>query len=345
MKIFGSTIACLLFSSSIYANTCDLNSDQMQSQISQVQDLYAEKFKNRADAVNREAKELESQSPDPSAVEATFDVQIDVDWKVTEMKFHVPEFKLENKKIVFDLPQVMMKEQTWIYHTPSVRMEQECMNKPPETVCGMKTKCIGGGWSKICTDVPECRTRAGGQMCTDIPKTFMQEQRTILHVPETKMEKTEIIVGLPVSEMKLQAWKMHLPQFTVKSVSGQIKDIKDRAADMEQREKNANEALSGAMKSEIKEISILGASQIFDCHFTALNDQKMSALVDIDKNIRVVEGALKNANEVGASDLAKSMKSSLEKLISARNEVTSSFDKAISDLSIKKEEAVNKLNN
>jgi len=334
----------LFITGNLYAASCEISSSEMQSEITEVQNLYAEKFKRRADVVKKEAGDLENESPDPSGVEATLDVQIDVDWEVTEMKLHIPEFKLEDKKIIFDLPQVTMKKQTWIYHTPSVRMEPQCINKPPETVCEMRTECIGGGWSRICTDVPRCRTRAGGQMCTDIPKTFMQEQKTILHVPETKMAKNEIILGLPVAKMKLQTWKMHLPQFTVKSVSGQIKDIEDKAADMEQREKNANAALSSSMKSEIKEISIAGTSQMFDCQFTSLNDQKVEALAEIDKNVFVVQNALKNANEVGAADFAKSMRSSLQKLIEAKSKVINSFDNALNDMSNKKKEAVDKLN-
>ena len=213
-----------IFSDSAMA-TCEIDDAAFQGAITEIEKNYEDIFERRRTKVEQEIVDIREDSPDPNDAEAVVGFEIETDWTLQEIKLHVPEFSLEDKRIVFGVPTVAMREQTWIYHTPSVRMEQRCINNPPETVCKMESRCVGGGWSRICTDIPVCHMRAGGQSCTDLPVPFMQEQRTILHVPETRMEQQEVVLGIPVVEMKLQSWKLHLPQFKLSNISVETRKI------------------------------------------------------------------------------------------------------------------------
>jgi len=340
---YGVILALFLPSVPSFA-ACTVDDGALTERINQIQASYDKKFEERRAGVERESEDIKKDAPDPNAVEGAIGFELETKWKVQEVKLHIPEFRNEDKKIALNLPRVEMRQQTWIYHTPSVRMEARCINKPPETVCSMRTKCIGGGWSKVCTDIPECYTRAGGQMCTDIPIPLMQEQKTILGVPEVRgSDRQEVVLSIPVVEMKLQTWKVNVPEFTLKNVKIEIKKTQDRANALQQREQNAAQVLTEGMQGEIKKASVDHTETLFQCQERDLRDTMTTALNEMDANINAVRESIKSAQSFGAKELESSMRKALDDLLAARQQAATSMADSVMKLAEQKKSAIDKI--
>jgi len=181
-------------------------------------------------------------------------------------------------------------------------------------------------------------------MCTDVPVPFMQEQKTILGVPEIRgMSRQEFTIGVPIVEMKLQTWKVRIPEFTLKNVRGEVRKIQERATEMQEREKNANAALSNAMQAEIKQVSTDQTNNLFGCQEGEIRAQMASALAQIDANMNAMRESIKSAAAFGASELEASMRKGVEELIAAREKTLASFEETLTTLAAQKREALAKI--
>lgn len=345
-SILGIAVCCLVVCQTQTADAaaCSANDAALEARMKEIQASYDKKFQSRRSNVERESEDIKKDSPNPSAVGGAIGFDIDVKWKTQEVKLHVPEIRSEDKRVSFNVPRMETRQQTWIYHTPSVRMEMKCVPKPPELVCGTKQVCIGGGWSRICSDVPDCRMRAAGEMCTHIPVPFMQEQKTILGVPEiVGSDRHEIVLTVPVLEMKLQTWKLDLPEITIKNIKVEANKAQERAAALQQREQNASKALSDSMQGDMKKASAENMEDRFQCEERSIRETFAKAKSEIENNIGALRDAIKVVQGYAAKDLESSMQKSLDQMEAARQQILANYQETIAKLAEQKKQAIEKL--
>jgi hypothetical protein len=84
----------------------------------------------------------------------------------------------------------------------------------------------------------------------DVPEPFMQEQVTILDIPEFKMGNQEILLHLPQVAFREQRWSFDVPDFTVKNVHVEMQKMTDRGHELEDR----GRLLSNEMKAETDQV-------------------------------------------------------------------------------------------
>ena len=65
-----------------------------------------------------EISALQGEMPDTKGVDATLQLDFDVEWKDTEILIPLIEFKVRQNEIKLDLPQVKMSNKEFIFHTP-----------------------------------------------------------------------------------------------------------------------------------------------------------------------------------------------------------------------------------
>ncbi len=308
---------CLAISTTTKKAT-DAITEKYTSLINSTQD----KIKTEADAIQSDAK-----TPD-NAVEGTLKFKIDISSHIETIKLDLPTVTVRNKDIVFGVPEVTMKQQTWKYDIPQTKMVTHCIDGLPETVCSMQTKDFG----LFKTDVPVCSTRKGSRMCTDIPEVWMGTTETVLGVPEVTMKDQKIIIGIPEFKMETQEIKFTVPDFTFRNLEAEMQKTKDRSADLSTRAQTGVKSLSDGMQTEIKKVSKDGVNATIACEKTQLDGRRADAVKELDNNISVVQAALTQANNVKALDLASKMHASLDELVNARKKLNDQFDKAVADM-------------
>lgn len=316
--------------------TC-IAADAAETQFSTIQASYEERIAAVTKRTQEESARIAEEAPDPNAVEAMVDIQIDVSSHDEEIILHLPEVTMKDQTLSLDLPQVTMVDQEWIFHTPSIRMVMSCTPGLPETVCEWKTRDVGFG---IKTDILECYTRAGDDICLEIPEPFMEEQRIVLGVPEVTMATTEFVMGVPEIAMKEQRIVITLPDFTVRQVSAEIAETKEISQELAARAGAETSTLSTQMKADLSQASVERIKSTFACQIDALELQRVAALAMIDTNVSAVTGALEAARQAGATQIAESTENSLAALIAGRDHAQKKFDLARDQLTAAMDEAL-----
>jgi hypothetical protein len=201
---------------------------QSTDPIQQKTDAVQAKYAPQLEQLKRDGEALGDYRPsDPGAA-------LGIDLKITTHRenviVNIPEFWMGLQRIVITVPEVAMRQQRWVYHTPSVRMKRVQVGVHPEWHGPFHME-----WKANYMDVPE---------------TFMQEQVTILGIPEFKMGNQEIKLHLPQMAMREHRWSFDVPDFTVQDVQVEIGKQKTAAEELQSR----GQALSKQMKSEIDQV-------------------------------------------------------------------------------------------
>nr|GFD20512.1 hypothetical protein [Tanacetum cinerariifolium] len=187
-----------------------------------------------------------------------------------------------------DLPQVTMKDQSIIFHTPSVRMKTVKTGEYPETTCRMKTKNIGFG---IKIDVPEC-TVTWSPIYIDVPEPFMEEQRIVMGIPEFRMDRTEFVLGIPEFTMKTQSFSLDLPQFTVKNISVEANKAKEKGDLLGNEAHIRSEKLKSNFKENAKLELGADVTALFDCYQSELMQRKNDALKQFENGVNLIQSTI-----------------------------------------------------
>jgi hypothetical protein len=195
--------------------------------IQQKTDAVQAKYAPQLDQLKRDGEALGNYRPSDPGTELGFDLEIKTHRE--NVIVNIPEFWMGLQRIVITVPEVTMRQQRWVYHTPSVRMKRIKVGEHPE-FHGLHIEWKGN--------------------YVDVPEPFMQEQVTILGIPEFKMGNQEIKLHLPQMAMREHRWSFDVPDFTVRDVHVEIGKQKTAAEDLQSR----GQALSKQMKSEIDQV-------------------------------------------------------------------------------------------
>jgi hypothetical protein len=142
---------------------------------------------------------------------------------------------------------------------------QECINKPPETVCWTGQQCLLG----ICTDVPQCELRGGGQACTDVPDCTNHGMKTVrtthnivlqqsgsisMSLAPTVNNGQAIAVTATVTDVHLNGFAQTLVNLLNINLKSKAQDILDEIVD--------ENTFSVSLPDELKDVA-----EISEAHF------------------------------------------------------------------------------
>ncbi|TWI60266.1 putative membrane protein [Bradyrhizobium huanghuaihaiense] len=152
---------------------------------------------------------------------------------------------------------------------------QECINKPPETVCWTGQQCFLG----MCTDVPQCELRGGGQACTDVPDctTRMVTTRTSKNVVLQQGGSVTVsfrpyIAGQKEIRLSSVVTDVHLDGFGQSVVNLLRINLKDRAQGL------LDTGLDPAMMSFALPDEIRNFTQLREAHFYDQGDGELGMI-------------------------------------------------------------------
>jgi hypothetical protein len=326
--LFAASATCLAQEAG-----CGAVNDAAQSTIKGIQDKYAQAFKDNAAKVTAEAKKIEGEADENkpgNVVEGTIKFKIDVSWHTEKFSLDLPTVTVRDQEMSFDLPEVTMGQQIWKYDIPQTKLETQCVKLNPRITCASRRQCA----FNVCIDVltGDCTTTFDN-MCTDVPVVYMSSTETLLGVPEVAMRAQKIVVGVPEVTMKTTEISFDVPDFKITDIQAEMNKTKDESDKLQTDSKANTDALSQSMQSEIKVATSQVGKDVLTCHRNELEAKRASAIVELDKNISVVQAALTQAVAVGASTMADGMRKSLEDLVSARAKINGQFDTAIQKMS------------
>ncbi|WP_431167634.1 hypothetical protein [Tenacibaculum halocynthiae] len=270
-------------------------------------------LKEKIEALQKSAKSRidDLEEPDPSDFEAAIDLQFDIKWKITSIKFDIPKFSMELEKISFDVPEVKMETEKISFDVPAVRMKRTCLFKKP-VFRGLKiySECVYGNKPEVYTKRVEFKT--------DIPKFNSKRIEIKFDKPVVKMETIEI--------------KMHLPQFYLTSVEGEIKnyseDVQEIGNDMNSEAKKLSDNFSNEINTELKQ----DIKDLFDEIQNSLIKSREEISVNYNTGITNIKTSIKRLKEANATDKVKELESQLAILITDFENALKTIDENLEDL-------------
>ncbi|RBW61947.1 hypothetical protein DS884_02790 [Tenacibaculum sp. E3R01] len=272
-------------------------------------------LKEKIEALQKSAKSRidDLEKPNPSDFEAAIDLQFDIKWKITSIKFDIPKFSMELEKISFDIPEVKMETEKISFDVPAIRMKRACLFKKPEFhgfPPKVYMKCVYGNKPEIYTKRVEFKT--------DIPKFSSKRIEIKFDKPVVKMETIEI--------------KMHLPQFYLTSVEGEIKnyseDVQEIGNDMNSEAKKLSDNFSNEINTELKQ----DIKDLFDEIQNSLIKSREEISVNYNTGITNIKTSIKRLKEANATDKVKELESQLAILITDFENALKTIDENLEDL-------------
>lgn len=282
---------------------------RIQEKIKQKETLLKEKIQVLQKTAKDRIGDLEE--PDPNDFEAAIDLQFDIKWKITSIKFDIPKFSMELEKISFDVPEVRMETEEVSFDVPALRMKRTCLFKKP-VFRGFKiySKCVYG-------NKPEAYTKRV-KFKTDIPKFNSKRIEVKFDKPVVRMETIEI--------------KMHLPQFYLISVEGEInnysQDVQEIGNDMNSEVKklsdNFNSEINNDLKQDIKDL--------FDEIQDGLFKSRKEVSANYNNGITNLKSSIKRLKETNAITKVKELETQLAQLIIDFENALKSIDTNLENL-------------
>jgi hypothetical protein len=278
-----------------------------------------EKYQASFTKLQQDGDDLNNDFKKPSPVGAGVGVDFKVDMKDQKWIFDLPSVNIKNTDMYFGTPSVTVKNQKIIFDTPSVRMKNQKCGQYPE-FHGLSVH-----WSDIICSVPE---------------TFMERHEILMGIPEFFMQQQHIIMGIPEVTMVKQEWHVKIPEFTLINVHAEIGNMKDKANTL----KTQGDNLSGNMKKELVTVIQSG----FACYRTNLENAKASlapqmdaAIAQMNSAVTQVRGAGGNPEAVGSPPV--NMVQQVANLVSQKTQSLTSIDSQIANLLDQEKLAIDKL--
>jgi hypothetical protein len=197
--------------------------EQLEARIAEIKARYQPEI----DRLTEDGRRLAEEMDQPNAGEAVINVDFDVSWRDRQIAFDIPQFSMGEKRLVLDRPVVSAKREQIIFHTPSTRMVAKKIGQYPE-FHGFRVK-----WKDLIAHVPE---------------VFMERQEIIYDLPTVRMERKEIVLSVPEASMGRVEWVLRLPEVTMKSVSAEVRRVKERGETL----KAQGESLAERMRGEVE---------------------------------------------------------------------------------------------
>ncbi|MGY3419510.1 hypothetical protein ACVWY4_005747 [Bacillus mycoides] len=309
---------------------CPDQQNALENILKNIEPMMTDRNEKLKAEIDQKVKDLNSETPNPSTGEAALGFDIDIDWKLQELKLHVPTISLEDRKIgSLNLPVIEMIRKEIVFHTPSVRMVPKKVGQYPEVKC-KNFKCTTH-WKDIIMDVPE---------------TFMQEQRTSIGLPSIKMEQKDIILGLPVVGMELKIIKLHIPNFKIKNIRVEAREAEEKAHTIENEINTRVSEEKVKLKNELQTQIIPPHSALFDCFRNNLEVTKTQVLATLDGYVTVNQTTvqqLKSQNVPNDNEYLKSVENTLNDLMAQKVEAEQEFLKSLEQINNEQRESLEKM--
>lgn len=308
---------------------CPIDETALSARTDAITAAYNEKFAELNVRTQREAKEIEDDTPDSSTTEVVVNADVEIGSRQQTIVLDVPEFSMRDESFVLSIPETTMARQDWKYKIPASRMVTKCIDGPPEVICPTKMRCVLGA----CTKVPDgpCRTRRG-TICTDVPEFYMKEVTTVLDVPETRLARRTFNTKVPQVTMIRKTLIFNVPTVTVRNPRAELREVKERSDDLQNRTQEESGALSSAMQSDIDQANAQTLSDQYACNRAHLNAVLQAGLTYFDNQIAILTAARDKAIEVGAAEIAAQNGKTIEQLLTARNKFADDTRAAVAKL-------------
>ena len=264
--------------------------------------------------------------------------------EIVSVKLDLPQVTVKDQEWFFDLPEVTMSNQDIIFNVPTMVMRTVPGPDIPEVVVEMVTECIGGGWSKVCFDVPQSTVR-WKKSYYDQPFWEDREQRIVIGLPSITMRTQKIVVGVPEFSMKTQELSFTVPSITIRFVKDAGKAL---AAAAESLAKDVTSQVAQkqiALKDRLKAQLVPAAKPLFDCHRSGLLAQRDKVATFFNSQLDTIANSIitLTANGVPETDPKfVSARNQSAQLIAKRDEQLGQFDQGLAKLDDAFKDAIDK---
>lgn len=273
------------------------------------------RYKSQYSTIEKRGNDLGNEAP-KNGDKINFDVKVDM--KEQRWVLKLPSVTITRNEIVLGLPQTTMKQQTWSYDVPRVRMERRKIGQYPEFSCKKDKWGIPYGckttWSNIYADVP----------VTDMVRTEMK-----LDVPEVTWKNTKISWDVPTLTWVENTWFVKIPEFTLINVAAEKgKDLKEKSDDLNREIAALNASRAADSRS--------ATTALYVCFRQDLTEQQSEAEKQMDEGIASLSSSIQGIRSQGAdptkmpsdSGQAINLVAVLTDMTAKRKETSESFDAA-----------------
>ncbi|KXJ05361.1 hypothetical protein AC249_AIPGENE13630 [Exaiptasia diaphana] len=299
----------------------------LQSDLSKAIQTLADRMQVRVDDLSADLKtrvdEIQDDMPDSDGIDGYVGIDFDVEWKLQTIKLHLPEVVMKEQKWIYDLPSVTVRDKKMIFHTPATRMKPKKVGQYPEFHGPFKVK-----WKDIITHVPE---------------TYMQRQEIIMGVPEFRMEEQRTILHVPEFSMRLNEIKLHLPEFTVKDIKVESGKAKAKAEDAEKDFQTALSREQALLLRDARQEITPKVSALFSCYRTEIENKRNTAMAAFLPAIEQLKGAIANLRNSGGSEHVPELERQLQDLLKNKVETERRFDESLKSLLEQERETIEQL--
>lgn len=312
------------------ANGSIRNCGDIEEEVAGLADSIASDIKEKSEEktaqMNEDIGRLQHEMPNTTGADAAVQLDFKVDWKDTEILIPWVEFKTRQKEIKIDLPQVKMSNKKFIFHTPSVRMVNKKVGQYPEFKCsGLKCSVK---WSDIITKVPE---------------TFMEKQEIVMGVPEFWVDTTSVLIPELLVDFSQKKIVLGLPQFTLTDIKVKAGEIRDKSEQIAAKYQDEFEELAADAQSNAKARASGKVHELFECHRSNIQVQRDATVQSIEAQIQSARVNLQLAKSKGVSDAVSEIESVVSKLISQKQQIEKQFGDMVDVLIQKEKETISQL--
>lgn len=329
ISVIALTLALVLNAQSTWSQ-CEGNQQEL--------DAIKLKYESRFKDVEKRAKEIEDDAPDPDNVAETT-VQVDFDITMQEQHFilDLVSITMKDRKIAFDLPQIIMEPKSIKFDEVYTKMVLKKTGQYPEIHC--KDTWIYGPFGSKTKGAPKCKT-VWKDILTDVPEVHTRAVEIKTDIPQFKMATTEFITAIPEFKMERQDIVMNLPSITVKNVKAETKRMEEETEELQ----NYSQDLVGEQKKEFaKAISGNFQCQRENLLFkrNELTNSFTNSIKEIDSNIEQLKTSGFDPSNLKSSDGKTVNLLDLKKQLSEKEkEVLKSLDEAIAELNEKEKQTI-----
>ncbi|MFB2348479.1 hypothetical protein [Priestia megaterium] len=292
----------------------------LSNELSAFTDTIQETIKTKTDKItadiNTKADELNHEDSNGNV---GIGLNFDVTWSEIPVKFHLPSFSIQDKEVILDLPTFTTNQKDIIFNFPECHMEDKVVGRYPE-FHGLSVV-----WRDIITSVPVCVNK---------------EQKISIGIPEAKMERKTIIMGLPVVEMKEVEMKVKYPEFKLENVSV---ELKQKSEELEKEGKENLQRGFEESRNEIMEGYKNKHTSLFDCLRSELLLQKSEALSGLDSLITGFTTSIndmKQKNVPSDNGTLKQTEENLNMFIEQRHQIEINFQSSLDQLNTEQQSSL-----
>jgi hypothetical protein len=134
--------------------------------------------------------------------------------------------------------------------------------------------------------------------------------------------------------MVRQEWILRLPQFTITNVRVEMDKTKKSADEIATRGQQKIKGLAAQFQAESEKVALTEMNEVVDCKRREVLRKRDETLLEIDKNISVLQASVKAAADANAVELEKQMRENIASLTKARGDVAKQFNDALAQLDL-----------